>query len=117
MGLSILLILLWDRVNILTIQWTTRINRYVHDNLLSSMSTPRATISDVLFWRRSNFCLAWHLANWEAQSTCTLDLQLRQRSPWRVWPVEEISKIVYSLCIGNIFSHRPDWKSYLKPLI
>lgn len=53
---------------------------------LSSESTPRLTISDVLFCRRNNFCLAWHLDIWAAQSTWTFALQIRHRRPCLVWP-------------------------------
>lgn len=59
---------------------------------LSSESTPRLTISDVLFCRRNNFCLVWHLDIWAAQSTCTFDLHIRHRRPCLVWPF---------LCGGN----------------
>lgn len=54
--------------------------------LLSSSTSARLSISDVLFWRRSSFCLGWHFCIWATQSTCTFSLQMRQRNPWRVCP-------------------------------
>lgn len=80
------------------INWSNNNNDKFY--LLSSISTPRATISDVLFCRRSNFCLAWHFWSWAAQSTCTFDLHVLQRSPWRVWPYFVWIKEIYTfICL------------------
>lgn len=53
--------------NIKNGEWGIEIRKTEYS--LSSESTPRLTISDVLFCRRNNFCLAWHLDIWAAQST------------------------------------------------
>lgn len=56
-------------------------------SLSSSIST-RFSSSEVLFWRRSSFCLGWQRGKLGAQSPWAFSLQMRHRSPWRVWPAE-----------------------------
>lgn len=60
-------------------------------SLSSSIST-RFSSSEVLFWRRSSFCLGWQRGKLGAQSPWAFNLQMRHRSPWRVWPAARTKK-------------------------
>lgn len=61
-----------------------RDERIVSSSSVSSSTSVRFSISDVLFWRRSNFCLTWHFGSCDAQSACTFTLHILQRRPCRV---------------------------------
>lgn len=85
------------------------------DYSLSSSTSIRFSISEVLFWRRNSFCLAWHFGSCDAQSTWTLSLQIRHRRPCRVCPAKKKSgKFIQSYTWFSAKSYEKSSKIYAK---